>query len=86
MASSHYLIQMPDEDRAIKLLQSINKEILSTLTTIKEKRNDSDTMDSAANAKLQEIQGQIKQVQTHILTFMNRYSKQTSITDYTRNQ
>ena len=84
MASSHYLIQMPDEDKAIQLLQSINKEILSTLTTIKEKRNDSNTMDSATNAKLEEIQGQIKQAHTHILTFMNRYSKQTSLNDYKR--
>ena len=84
MASSHYLIQMPDEDKAIQLLQSINKEILSTLTTIKEKRNDSNTMDSATNAKLEEIQGQMKQVQTHILTFMNRYNKQTSLNDYNR--
>lgn len=84
MASSHYLIQMPDEDKAIQLLQSINKEILSTLTTIKEKRNDSNTMDSATTAKLEEIQGQMKQVQTHILTFMNRYNKQTSLNDYNR--
>tara|TARA_R110000803_G_scaffold90584_2_gene158063 strand:+ start:6526 stop:6756 length:231 start_codon:yes stop_codon:yes gene_type:complete len=75
---------MPDEDKAIQLLQSINKEILSTLTTIKEKRNDSNTMDSATTAKLEEIQGQMKQVQTHILTFMNRYNKQTSLNDYNR--
>jgi len=82
MASSHYLIEMSDEDRAIELLQSINKEILSTLTSIRNNSNDSNTMDSADTAKLQEIQGQMKQVQSHILTFMNRYSKQSSLNDY----
>ena len=83
MASSHYLIQMPDEDKAITLLQSINKEIVLVLDSIKEQRNDSNTMDSASITKLEELLTQMKQVKTHITSFMNRYDKQTSLARFT---
>lgn len=83
MASSHYLILMPDEDKAISLLQEINKEIVLVLDSIRDERKDSNSMDSAAIAKLEEILGQIKQTKAHIISFMNRYNTQTSLTDYT---
>tara|TARA_R110001583_G_scaffold24323_5_gene88834 strand:+ start:787 stop:1017 length:231 start_codon:yes stop_codon:yes gene_type:complete len=74
---------MPDEDKAITLLQSINKEIALTLDSIKQSSKDSNTMDSAATVKLEELLNQIKQVKAHITAFMNRYNKQTKLTDYT---
>ena len=74
---------MPDEDKAITLLQSINKEIALTLDSIKQSSKDSNTMDSAATVKLEELLNQIKQVKAHITSFMNRYNKQTKLTDYT---
>ena len=76
------MILMVAEDKAIQLLQSINKEIATTLNSIKEQRNDSNSNDTAYTAKLEEILGQIKQVKGQILTFMNRYNQQTSLTDY----
>ncbi len=72
MASTCYLIQMPDEDKAITLLQSINKEIALTLDSIKQSSKDSNTMDSASTVKLEELLNQIKQVKAHITAFMNR--------------
>jgi hypothetical protein len=74
---------MPDEDKAITLLQSINKEIALTLDSIKQSSKDSNTMDSAATVKLEELLNQIKQVKEHITSFMNRYNTQTKLTDYT---
>jgi hypothetical protein len=74
---------MPDEDKAITLLQSINKEIAQVLNSIKEGRKDSNSMDSASIIKLEELLNQMKQVKEHITSFMNRYNKQTSLTDYT---
>ena len=76
------MILMVAEDKAIQLLQSINREIATTLDSIKEQRNDSNSNDTAHTAKLEEILGQIKQVKGQILTFMNRYNQQTSLTDY----
>ena len=73
---------MPDEDKAIQLLQSINREIATTLNGIKEHRTNSTTTDAGHTAKLEEILGQIKQVKGQILTFMNRYDQQTSLNDY----
>ena len=73
---------MSSEDTALELLQSINKEIVSTLASIKEERKDSNTMDSASTIKLQEILSQMKQAKNHILTFMSRYQKQTSLTHF----
>ena len=83
MASTCYMIQMPDEDKAITLLQSINTEIALVLDSIKEGRKDSNTMDSATTAKLEELLNQMKQVKEHITSFMNRYNTQTKLTDYT---
>ena len=82
MASTCYLIQMPVEDKAITLLQSINKEIAQTLDSIKQSSKDSNAMDSAAIVKLEELLNQMKQVKEHITTFMDRYKKQTKLTDY----
>lgn len=73
---------MSSEDKALELLRSINSEIVSTLASIKEKRNDSNTMDSASTIKLQEILSQMKQAKNHILTFMNRYDKQSTLTQF----
>ena len=53
MPFSHYLIQMPDEDKALSLLQGINKEIVLVLDNIKQSRKDSNSMDSAAITKLE---------------------------------
>ena len=83
MASSHYLILMPHEDKALKLLQGINKEIALVLDSIKQGRKDSNTMDSAHTTKLEEILAQMIQVKEHITSFMDRYNKQTSLSDYT---
>ena len=83
MTSSHYLILMPEEDKALTLLQGINKEILLVLDSIKQSRKDSNTMDSAAITTLEELQAQMIQVKDHITSFINRYNKQTSLTDYT---
>lgn len=73
---------MTDEDRAISLIQSINREIASVLSSIKSKSDDTDTMDSAASTKLEEILAQLKQVRNHTNTFIDRYSKQTSLNNY----
>lgn len=73
---------MTDEDRAISLIQSINREIAAILSSIKSKSADTNSMDSAASIKLEEILAQLKQVRTHTNTFINRYSKQTSLTNY----
>ena len=77
------MIQMPDEDKAITLLQSINTEIALVLDSIKEGRKDSNAMDSTTTAKLEELLNQMKQVKEHITSFMNRYNTQTKLTDYT---
>ena len=73
---------MTDEDRAISLIQSINREIAGILSSIKSKSADTNSMDSAASIKLEEILAQLKQVRTHTHTFINRYSKQTSLNNY----
>ena len=83
MARTYNMIQMPDEDKAITLLQSINKEIALVLDNIKQTRKDSNTMDDAATVKLEELLNQMKQVKAHITSFMNRYNTQTSLSDYT---
>jgi hypothetical protein len=76
---------MSDEDKAISLLQEINKEIVLVLDSIKDGRKDSNSMDSASITKLEQILGQIKQTKTHIISFMNRYNKQTSLARFTGN-
>ena len=85
MPFSHYLIQMPDEDKALSLLQGINKEIVLVLDNIKQSRKDSNTMDSASITKLEELLNQMEQVREHTNAFINRYNKQTSLTQFTGN-
>ena len=82
---SRYLIQMSEEDKALVLLQSINKEIALILDIIKNTRKDSKPMDSTTTAKLEELLEQIKQVKEHTTSFMNRYNKQTNLTQFTGN-
>ena len=81
MASSRYLILMSNEDKALELLQSITKEIVSTLSTIKERRPHLSTNDSATNNKLTEILGQLKQVKAYIIKFIQERSVQTTLFD-----
>ena len=81
MASSRYLILMSNEDKALELLQSITKEIVGTLSTIKEKRIDLSPNDSATNNKLTEILGQLKQVKAYIIKFIQERSVQTTLFD-----
>ena len=76
---------MSEEDKALVLLQSINKEIALILDSIKNNRKDSKPMDSAATAKLEELLEQIKQVKEYTTSFMNRYNKQTNLTQFTGN-
>ena len=82
MASSQYMILMQDEDKALDLLQAINKEIVSILSNIKSKRKDLKQMDIADITKLGELTQQMQQIKTHITNFINRYDKQTRLDDF----
>ena len=65
MPLSHYLIQVPDEDKALELLRGINREIVLVLDNIKQSRKDSRPMDSASITKLEELLNQMEQVREH---------------------
>lgn len=73
---------MSSEDKALELLQGINKEILVILSDIKAKRKQLKEMDIASITKLGELGQQLQQVKSHINDFINRYDKQTSLTDF----
>ena len=73
---------MASEDKALELLQGINKEILVILSDIKAKRKQLKEMDIASITKLGELGQQLQQVKNHINDFINRYDKQTSLTDF----
>jgi len=82
MAYSHNMILMQSEDKALELLQGINREIVSILADLKANKSDLDSMDSASNTKLQELLNQMKQVKSHINTFIRGNAKQTTLDNY----
>jgi len=82
MTSTHNLILMQSEDKALDLLQGINREIVAILSDIKANRSDLDSMDSASNTKLQELLDQMKQVKSHIDSFIRGNSNQTTLDNY----
>ena len=82
MAYSHNMILMQSEDKALDLLQGINREIVSILSDLKANKSDLDSMDSASNTKLEELLDQIKQVKSHIDSFIRGNSKQTTLDNY----
>jgi len=82
MAYSHNMIVMQSEDKALELLQGINREIVSILADLKANKTDLDSMDSASNTKLQELLNQMKQVKSHINTFIRGNAKQTTLDNY----
>tara|TARA_B100000900_G_C20145344_1_gene539621 strand:+ start:85 stop:312 length:228 start_codon:yes stop_codon:yes gene_type:complete len=73
---------MSSEDKALELLQGINKEIVIILSDIKAKRKQLKEMDIASITKLGELGQQLQQVKSHINDFINRYDKQTTLTDF----
>mgnify|MGYP006206177913 FL=1 len=73
---------MQSEDKALDLLQGINREIVSILSDLKANKSDLDSMDSASNTKLEELLDQIKQVKSHIDSFIRGNSKQTTLDNY----
>ena len=73
---------MHSEDKALDLLQGINREIVSILSDLKANKSDLDSMDSASNTKLEELLDQIKQVKSHIDSFIRGNSKQTTLDNY----
>ena len=85
MATSHQLLSMSDEDNALKALQSINKEIAQILLDMREKRKDSNTMNTQDTAKLKEIKDLLVNTKKQILAFMNRYAIQTSLNQFDNN-
>jgi len=76
------MILMQSEDKALELLQGINREIVGILADLKANKTDLDSMDSASNTKLQELLNQMKQVRSHINTFIRGNAKQTTLDNY----
>lgn len=73
---------MQSEDKALELLQGINREIVGILADLKANKTDLDSMDSASNTKLQELLNQMEQVRSHINTFIRGNAKQTTLDNY----
>lgn len=75
---------MSSEDKALQLLQAINKEIATILSEMKAKAKKlgMKNMSIADITKLGEIGQQLQTVKNHINDFMNRYDKQTSLKDF----
>ncbi len=73
---------MQSEDKALELLQGINREIVGILADLKDNKTDLDSMDSASNTRLQELLNQMKQVRSHINTFIRGNAKQTTLDNY----
>ena len=76
---------MSDEDNALKALRTINKEIAQILLTMKEKRKDSKPYNTQDTAKLKELNNLLVNTKKQILSFMNRYDKQTSLNQFDNN-
>ena len=73
---------MQSEDKALELLQGINREIVSILADLKANKSDLDSMDSASSTKLKEILNQMKQVRSHINSFIEGNRKQTTLDNF----
>lgn len=75
---------MSSEDKALQLLQAINKEIATILSEMKAKAKKigMKNMSIADITKLGEIGQQLQTVKNHINDFMNRYDKQTSLKNF----
>jgi len=73
---------MSSEDKALDLLQAINKQIVIILSDMKAKRKQLKEMSIADITKLGELGQQLQQVKSHIDSFINRYDKQTSLKDF----
>ena len=82
MAYSHNMILMQSEDKALELLQGINREIVGILADLKANKSDLDSMDSASSTKLKEILNQMKQVRSHINSFIEGNRKQTTLDNF----
>lgn len=76
------MILMQSEDKALELLQGINREIVDILADLKTNKDDLGSMDSASNTKLQELLNQMKQVRSHINTFIRGNTKQTTLNNF----
>ena len=63
---------MSSEDKALELLQGINKEIVIILSDIKAKRKELKNMDIASITKLGELGQQLQQVKSHINDFISK--------------
>lgn len=73
---------MVSEDKALELLQGINKEIVTIISEMKAKRKQIKNMSIAEMTKLGEIYQQLQTVKSHINDYIDRYDKQTSLTDF----
>jgi hypothetical protein len=73
---------MQSEDKALELLQGINREIVGILADLKANKSDLDSMDSASSTKLKEILNQMKQVRSHINSFIEGNRKQTTLDNF----
>jgi len=76
------MILMQSEDKALELLQGINREIVGILADLKANKSDLDSMDSASSTKLKEILNQMKQVRSHINSFIEGNRKQTTLDNF----
>ena len=76
------MIVMQSEDKALELLQGINREIVGILADLKANKRDLDSMDSASSTKLTELLNQMKQVKSHIDSFIQGNSKQTTLNNF----
>jgi hypothetical protein len=85
VAASQQLLAMSDEDNALKALQSINREIAQILLDMREKRKDSRPYNTQDTTKLKELNDLLVNTKKQILSFMNRYDKQTSLNQFDNN-
>ena len=76
------MILMQSEGKALELLQGINREIVGILADLKANKSDLDSMDSASSIKLTELLNQMKQVKSHIDSFIQGNSKQTTLNNF----
>ena len=76
---------MSDEDNALKALRLINKEIAQILLDMREKRKDSNTMNTQDTAKLKEINDLLKNTRKQIIEYINRFNIQTSLNQFDNN-
>lgn len=73
---------MSSEDKALELLQGINKEIVTIISEMKAKRKQMKNMSIAEMTKVGEIHQQLQTVKSHINDYIDRFKTQTSLTDF----